>query len=81
MKRRERGGRKGRRGRGGREGYKCGGRGGRRGRVMKRHPGKTKSKTLAKALLGGNLKLKIAESSLPRNFSCSDFEKFCQECP
>ena len=65
----------------GRGGYKCGGRGGRRGRVMKRHPGKTKSKTLAKALLGGNLKLKIAESSLPRNFSCSDFEKFCQECP
>jgi len=31
----------------------------------------------AKVLLGGNLKLKIAESSLPRNFSCSDFEKFC----
>jgi len=35
----------------------------------------------AKALLGGNLKLKFAESSLPRNFSCSDFEKFCQERP
>jgi len=24
---------------------------------------------------------KIAESSLPRNLSCSDFEKFCQERP
>ena len=34
-----------------------------------------------KALLGGNLKWKIAESSLPRNLSCSDFEKFCQERP
>jgi len=29
----------------------------------------------------GNLKLKFAESSLPRNFSCSNFEKFCQERP
>ena len=42
---------------------------------------KTESKTLANALLCGNLKLKFAESSLPRNFSCSDFEKFCQERP
>ena len=29
----------------------------------------------------GNLKLKFAESSLPRNFCCSDFVKFCQERP
>ena len=42
---------------------------------------KTESKTLAKALLCGNLKLKFPESSLPRNFCCSDFEKFCQERP
>ena len=34
-------------------------------------PNSRESKTLAKALLCGNLKLKFAQSSLPRNFSCS----------
>jgi len=47
--------------------------------VMTGWRSKSESKTLANALLGGNLKLKFAESSLPRNFYCFNFEKFCQQ--